>query len=186
MRDSTTHSITNGATDQTNELHELLLQGEMTVSVAESCTGGLLGAHLTSQPGSSAYFLGAVVAYDNSVKSEVLEVPSRLLEEHGAVSAQVALALANGARKVLGSDLAIAVTGIAGPDGGTDEKPVGTTYLGFAAPDTAITRPFHFTGSRAEIREQAVEAALEILRSYLEMKISLAHSRERWRREARA
>jgi nicotinamide-nucleotide amidase len=186
MRNSTTHMPANGATSQNDELHRLLLQCGMTVSVAESCTGGLLGAHLTSQPGSSAYFLGAVVAYSNSVKREVLEVPPQLIEEHGAVSAQVALAMANGARKVIGSDLTISVTGIAGPDGGTDEKPVGTTYLGFAAPDTAITRPFHCTGSRAEIREQAVEAALEILRSYLEMKVSLGMSPEPARREGRA
>jgi nicotinamide-nucleotide amidase len=158
----------------------------MTVSVAESCTGGLLGAQLTSQPGSSTYFLGAVVAYSNSVKREVLGVPTQLIAEHGAVSPQVARALAIGAQRVIGSDLAISVTGIAGPDGGTEEKPVGTTYLGFAAPDTSIVRPFHFTGSRAEVREQAVEAALEILRSYLEMKISLDMSPELAGREGRA
>jgi PncC family amidohydrolase len=176
----------NGATSRSDELHGLLLQCGMTISVAESCTGGLLGAHLTLQPGSSAYFLGGVVAYSNSVKREVLEVLPQLIEEHGAVSAEVALALANGAHKVIGSDLAISITGIAGPDGGTDEKPVGTTYLGFAAPDTSIARSFHFKGSRVEIREQAVEAALELLRSYLEMKMSRDISPEPARTEGRA
>jgi PncC family amidohydrolase len=105
-----------------------------TLATAESCTGGLIGAAITDLPGASAYFLGGIIAYDNRIKNQLLGVPETILAAHGAVSAQTVEAMAAGARRQLSADCAIAVSGVAGPDGGTPEKPVGLVYIGWALP----------------------------------------------------
>src|SRR5438874_2315271 len=116
----------------------------MTVAVAESCTGGLLGSLLTDVPGSSTYFLGGVIAYHDALKTGLLGVSPALIREHGAVSAECALAMVRGVRNVTGSDIALSVTGIAGPSGGTPAKPVGTVYIGIAAPGVEKVQHFHW------------------------------------------
>jgi nicotinamide-nucleotide amidase len=135
-----------------------------TLATAESCTGGLVAARLTSVPGSSAVVRGGVVAYANEVKERELGVSSSLLETHGAVSAEVAEAMAHGARERLGVDVAVSVTGIAGPDGGTPEKPVGLVYLHAETPEGAGGREFSFPGDRASIRARSVVGALHLVR----------------------
>jgi nicotinamide-nucleotide amidase len=135
-----------------------------TLATAESCTGGLVAARLTSVPGSSAVVMGGVVAYANDVKERELGVPAALLEEHGAVSAEVAAAMAHGAREQLGVDVAVSVTGIAGPDGGTPEKPIGLVYLHVETPDESRGREFSFPGDRASIRARSVVGALHLVR----------------------
>jgi nicotinamide-nucleotide amidase len=135
----------------------------LTVATAESSTGGLIGAAITSVPGSSGYYLGGVVSYADAVKADLLGVPAATLAAHGAVSAQVALAMAAGARQRLGASLAVAITGIAGPSGGSDAKPVGLTYVGLAGADGVEVRRFAWTGDRAANRLSTAEAALEWL-----------------------
>jgi nicotinamide-nucleotide amidase len=135
----------------------------ITVAVAESCTGGLVSATITEVPGSSGYFLGGVVSYANSAKEALLDVPAHVLAAHGAVSAQVAMAMATGARARFGADLAVSITGVAGPDGGSDEKPVGLTFVGLAAAIGADVRRLQLAGDRAGNREAAARAALEWL-----------------------
>lgn len=144
-------------------LQGLCLGRGLTVAVAESCTGGLVAATITEVAGSSGYFLGGVVAYANSAKTALLDVPEAALEAHGAVSAQVAKALAEGAKARFASTLALSVTGVAGPDGGSSEKPVGLTYVGLAGPGGVDVRRFHFAGDRAGNRDAAALAALEWL-----------------------
>ncbi|HET8895611.1 MAG TPA: CinA family nicotinamide mononucleotide deamidase-related protein [Gaiellaceae bacterium] len=139
-----------------------------TLSTAESCTGGMVAARLTSIPGASASFVGAVVAYSDDVKRNELGVPAEILREHGAVSAETAEAMARGARERLGADVAVAVTGIAGPDGGTDEKPVGLVYLHAEGPEGGRGREFSFPGDRATIRARATVGALHLVRRLLE------------------
>jgi nicotinamide-nucleotide amidase len=138
-----------------------------SIAVAESCTGGLLGARITAIPGASDVFLGGVLAYDNSVKTEMLGVDPRVLAGHGAVSEPVALAMAHGVRERLASDIGISITGVAGPGGGTPEKPVGTVWI---AIDGTATRAvgLRLIGDRAEIRQRAAQAALDILRRQLQ------------------
>jgi PncC family amidohydrolase len=131
-----------------------------TLATAESCTGGLIGAAITDLPGASAYFLGGIIAYDNRIKNQLLGVPETILAAHGAVSAQTVEAMAAGARRQLSADCAIAVSGVAGPDGGTPEKPVGLVYIGWALPGTLFSRRFLFTGDRAAIRQATVETAV--------------------------
>ena len=135
------------------------------MAVAESCTGGLISAAITELPGSSGYFLGGVVSYANSAKESFLDVPRALLDEHGAVSREVAVAMAAGARTRFGADLAVAVTGVAGPDGGTLDKPVGMVYIGIATANETSVRHKHLQAERAvrdraRIREGAAFAAL--------------------------
>ena len=138
-----------------------------TLATAESCTGGLLAARLTSVPGYSDVTLGGVVAYGNEVKESGLGVPVTLIEEHGAVSAEVAAALAHGARERLGADVAVSVTGVAGPGGGTEEKPVGLVYFHVETPDAARGSSFNFPGDRDSIRRRSVVAALHLARRLL-------------------
>lgn len=142
----------------------LLTDRKQTVSVAESCTGGLIGMRLTDVPGSSGYFIEGVISYSNYAKTRTLNVPKELLEKRGAVSAETAEAMAIGMRERAGTDYAISVTGIAGPDGGTTEKPVGTVFIGFA--DSSGTKSIHFTlpGDRYLIRWRSSQAALDYLR----------------------
>ena len=138
-----------------------------TVSTAESCTGGLLGGRLTELPGSSDYVVGGLVVYSNAAKQALLGVPAALLETHGAVSAPVAESMAEGARKALGADFALSVTGIAGPDGGTPDKPVGLVFIGCAAAGETVVRRHEFPGDRATVRAWSVVAALHLLRQSL-------------------
>jgi nicotinamide-nucleotide amidase len=153
------------------ELHEvvgaLLADRELTVAVAESCTGGLLSARLTSIPGSSAYFRRGYVVYANEAKVEDLGVDPALVAAQGAVSAEVAAAMAAGARRRAGADIGVGITGIAGPGGGTPEKPVGLVFLAIDAPSAARVRRLHLPGDRDRVRLQATQHALESLRREL-------------------
>lgn len=146
---------------------KLLREKGLTLAVAESCTGGLLGMRLTEVPGSSDYFRGGVIAYSNAVKEAVLGVPRAILEEKGAVSPECARAMAEGARRLLGADLALAITGIAGPTGGTPEKPVGLVYIALAHPGGVEVERHEFRGSRQGVRWSASEAALALLWRFL-------------------
>jgi nicotinamide-nucleotide amidase len=138
------------------------------LATAESCTGGLVAAALTAIPGSSDVIVGGIVAYSNEVKIAQLGVHAELIEEHGAVSAEVAEAMARGARERLGVDVAVSVTGIAGPGGGTEEKPVGLVYLYAETPDGGRGSSFSFPGDRDSIRRRSVVAALHLVRRLLE------------------
>ncbi|HPB11890.1 MAG TPA: nicotinamide-nucleotide amidohydrolase family protein [Kiritimatiellia bacterium] len=135
----------------------------VTLATAESCTGGLVAARITAVPGSSAAFLGGVVSYANAAKMALLDVPQSVLDQAGAVSEACAAAMADGARQRLNADLAVAVTGIAGPTGGTPEKPIGLVCFGLAAADGVRTEHRIFTGDREAVRLQATEHALALL-----------------------
>jgi nicotinamide-nucleotide amidase len=139
----------------------------LRLATAESCTGGMVATRLTDISGSSASFVGGVVAYSNDVKRAELDVPEELLTKHGAVSAEVAGSMAEGARRRLGADVAVAVTGVAGPGGGTTEKPVGRVYLHAAGPDGSLSRMLDLPGERAQIRVRAAVTALHLLRALL-------------------
>ncbi len=154
-------------TELEKQIGELLSQRGWTLAVAESCTGGLLGHRITNVSGSSCYFRGGVISYSNEVKESMLGVPEETLIEHGAVSKETALAMAQGARRVLGTDLALSVTGIAGPTGGTTEKPVGLVHVGLAAEGADLWEKHIWQGDRAENKEQSAEAALKLLLRYL-------------------
>ena len=139
-----------------------------TVAVAESCTGGLVAARLTDVAGSSAYVRGGVVVYSDAAKTELVGVPAELIAEHGAVSCEVARALADGAIARFGADVGIGITGVAGPGGGTDDKPVGTVWFSVALRDgTRIDRKAHLPGGRADVRDLATTVALHLLRRVL-------------------
>lgn len=145
------------------QLQGICLGRGLSVALAESCTGGLVATTITDVPGSSGYFLGGVVSYSNEAKAALLDVPQAMLDAHGAVSAQVARVMAAGARARFGASLAASITGVAGPDGGSDQKPIGLTYVGLAAPAGVDVRRFQFGGDRAGNREMAARAALEWL-----------------------
>ena len=144
-------------------LQGICLGRGLTVALAESCTGGLVASAITEVAGSSGYFLGGVVSYSNEAKTALLGVPQPALDAHGAVSAQVAKAMAAGAQARFGAALAASVTGVAGPDGGSPEKPVGLTYVGLVDGATAEVRRFSFAGDRGVNREAAARATLEWL-----------------------
>ena len=133
------------------------------LATAESLTGGGIGQAITSVSGASAVFAGGIISYTNQVKHQVLGVPMELLNTYGAVSAPVAKAMAQGAKRVIGADVAVAVTGLAGPDGDEFGNPVGTVFIGYADEQTAFARECHFTGDRAQVREQTIEAALALI-----------------------
>jgi nicotinamide-nucleotide amidase len=139
-----------------------------SLATAESCTGGLIAAGLTAIPGSTDVVTGGIVAYANEVKTSELDVPAALIERHGAVSAEVAEAMARGARERLDVDVAVSVTGIAGPGGGTEEKPVGLVYFHAETPEASKGGSFSFPGDRDSIRRRAVVASLHLLRRLLE------------------
>jgi nicotinamide-nucleotide amidase len=141
-----------------------LLAAGQTVAVAESCTGGGLGERLTDRPGSSAYLLGGVISYDDEVKRSVLGVDPEVIRRHGAVSRECAREMAEGVRRLVGSDWALSVTGIAGPGGGTPDKPVGLVYVGRAGPDGVVVEEHRLRGGRRRIRERTVAMALHLLR----------------------
>ena len=149
-------------------LQGLCLGRHLTVAVAESCTGGLVAATITEIAGSSGYFRGGVVSYADQAKTTFLGVPEATLAAHGAVSAQVARAMALGVREQLGVSVAASVTGVAGPDGGSNEKPVGLTYIGLADAGMADVRRFVWTGDRAANRHDSVRAVLRWLIEHAE------------------
>jgi len=142
-------------------------QTGQTLSVAESCTGGGLGAELTAVPGASSVMLGGVISYSNAIKRDLLSVPEELLEQHGAVSAPVAEAMALGVRRLTGSDWALSITGIAGPDGGTPEKPVGLVFVGVAGPDGCSTEMLRLGPTRGREWIRTVSAGEVLNRSSL-------------------
>lgn len=142
----------------------MLKERGLMLATAESCTGGMIGELITEIPGSSAYYLGGTVSYANSVKTELLGVPANLIEQHGAVSREVAEAMAAGVRERLGADIAVSVTGIAGPDGGTPEKPVGTVWIGISSERGTRAEQFTLGKERAYIRQRASQQAIDIVR----------------------
>lgn len=144
-------------------LGNLLRERELTVAFAESCTGGNLAHRITQVPGSSAYFLGSVVSYSNDVKANVLGVSRGDLSQHGAVSSQVVTQMADGVCRLMRTDCAIATSGIAGPDGGTRFKPVGTVWMAARLQDKIVTECMHFTGDRNAVIEQATNHAIMML-----------------------
>ena len=148
---------------------KLLLQQGLTLACAESCSGGLLGSRITNTPGSSAYFLGGIVAYDNSLKEKILRVEGQVLRTYGAVSKETAIQMARGAIAATGADVAISITGIAGPGGGTEEKPVGTAFFGLAIKGETEEKVWHrlLIGNREEIKYRATQKALYCLWSEL-------------------
>lgn len=146
----------------------LLVQQKRTLATAESCTGGLIADRITNVPGSSTYFLGAVVAYSYEAKAALLDVSWDTLNSKGAVSKETVIEMARGARKALHVDIAVSVSGIAGPGGGTPEKPVGSTWIGLAASNGEWARHFIWNGDRVENKYQSSEAALQFVLDYLE------------------
>lgn len=141
------------------------LQGR-TLATAESCTGGGIGAALTAVPGASNVYKGGIISYCNEIKTKLLDVPEQMLENCGAVSAPVAEAMAKGARAALDADIAVSVTGLAGPSGDEFGNPVGTVFIGYADKNTCLSRQFQFIGNRDEIRVQSVDAALKWILEY--------------------
>jgi PncC family amidohydrolase len=150
------------------QVGSLLHEHGLKLVLAESCTGGLLGSRITDVPGSSEYFLGSVVAYAYETKVALLGVSWDTLNSKGAVSRETVLEMARGARDSMKADISVAVSGIAGPGGGTPEKPVGTTWIGLVATDGEWGQVFHFPGDREENKVLAVDAALKLLLDYLQ------------------
>jgi len=146
---------------------EMLTENGLTVATAESCTGGLIGDTLTSIPGSSAYYEGGVISYSNALKQRFLNVTAETLERHGAVSEQTAREMAAGIRDAAEVDIGIATTGIAGPGGGTPEKPVGLVYIGLASSGGVTVKKHVFDGSRRENKTATCRAALHMLREHV-------------------
>ena len=146
---------------------ELLTEKQFTIALAESCTGGAVAARLTDIPGSSAYLKGSVVCYSNDVKTGLVGVPAATIREKGAVSPETARAMAEGIRQGLDATIGVGITGIAGPDGGTAEKPVGLVYIAVAGPKGTIVEEQRFAGQRSGIRTRSVNAALNLVRRYL-------------------
>lgn len=139
----------------------------LTIGTTESATGGRIADRLTNVPGSSDYFKGSVVAYSNEIKSNVLGVERETIENYGAVSEQTAIEMAEGGRRLLGVDICISDTGIAGPSGATPGKPVGLFYIGLAAKESSLSQKHIFSGNREENKRDAAEAGLNMLRRYL-------------------
>lgn len=147
---------------------ETLNSRGLTITTAESCTGGLVGHRITNVPGSSGYYLGGVTSYAYHAKVRLLDVKWQTLESHGAVSLETVSEMAAGVRASLDADIGIAVSGIAGPGGGSPGKPVGLVLLGLSAPDGDWTRDHNFKGDRISVKDQAAEAALQFVLDYLE------------------
>ncbi len=150
------------------EVGKLLHERKLKLAFAESCTGGLVGNRITDVPGSSEYFWGSIVAYAYEAKVALLGVSWDTLNSRGAVSRETVLEMARGARRVLSTDIGVSVSGIAGPGGGTDEKPVGTTWIGLVAGDGEWAQLFRFSGDRADNKTAAADAALQMLLDYLD------------------
>jgi PncC family amidohydrolase len=150
------------------DIAEKLGSKKLTLCTAESCTGGLTGALCTSVPGSSAWFMGGIIAYANSIKEHLLKVPAEVLRQYGAVSRETAGAMLTGALQACAADCAIAITGVAGPDGGNAEKPVGFVITGIAVPGRQLITETTFHGDRAAIRLSAATQALQMLNNALD------------------
>lgn len=150
-------------TQQAEKIVRLYTERKLVLATAESCTGGLIAACITAIPGSSAVFDRGFVTYSNKAKTEEIAVPETLISDKGAVSEEIAGAMAKGAREATGTDVAVAVTGIAGPDGGSEEKPVGLVYIGLATRTSYDVRRYLFEGDRTSVREQAALKALSWL-----------------------
>jgi len=148
-------------------VNRLMRDRALTLATAESCTGGMIADRITNVPGASEFFLRGFITYSNLSKQELLGVPIDTLEQHGAVSRETAEAMARGAREAARTDIAISATGIAGPDGGTDEKPVGTVWIGYADAEETIALKFNYADNRLRFKERASQAALELLRRKL-------------------
>jgi PncC family amidohydrolase len=157
--------------DLVTRIGNLLLASGKTLGSAESCTGGLVGAMLTSVPGSSGWYRGGVTAYSDEVKERILNVPADLLAFEGAVSRGTAAAMADGVRRLLGSDISISITGIAGPGGGSREKPVGTVWMAVSSSQSLKTEMQRFAGNRNVVRKKAADYLLTMLYSILEEKV---------------
>ena len=149
------------------QIGKILRDRGLKLALAESCTGGLVGDRITDYPGSSEYFRGSVVAYANEAKAALLNVSWKTLDAHGAVSRETVLEMARGARRNLNTDLAVSVSGIAGPGGGKEEKPVGTTWIGLVTADGEWTRKYLFSGDRLQNKTSAADAALQLLLDFL-------------------
>lgn len=149
------------------QLGRLLSKSGFTISVAESFTGGMIGHVITNAPGSSRYFQGGVIAYANEVKMELLGVSKQTLIDHGAVSKETVLEMARGVRAALNTDIGISSSGIAGPDGGSAEKPVGLAWIGLSASQTEYAEQFLFSGDRLQIKEQGVQTAIQRVIDFL-------------------
>lgn len=145
----------------------LLNEKKLTLAVAESCTGGLLGKTITDISGSSAYFKGGVISYANEIKIDLLNVPPVAIEAHGAVSSETAKFMAEGVRERCGADIGVGITGVAGPAGGTPDKPVGLVYIGLASANDTITKEYRFKSNRAATRLRSTYAALDMIRKHL-------------------
>jgi nicotinamide-nucleotide amidase len=150
-----------------NHTCELLIGKKLTISTAESCTGGLLSNLLTQNSGSSTYFTLGVITYSNKSKENLLKIPAIVIKNYGAVSKEVALLMANNVRRLAKSDFGIGITGIAGPSGGTPQKPVGTVFIGISNKTITICKKFSFKGSRSSIRNQAALKSLQLLKLFL-------------------
>jgi PncC family amidohydrolase len=151
------------------QIGALLRKHGKTISFAESCTGGLISHRITNVPDSSNYYDCSVIAYSNKLKIDILHVSPETLTKFGAVSRQTAIEMAQGIKQVSGSDLALAVTGIAGPAGGTPEKPVGLVYICLASDESVVCEEFRFNGKREEIKFQASEVALEMIKKHVQV-----------------
>jgi len=149
---------------------DLLREKNFTIACAESCTGGLLTSKLTDVAGSSDYVQGSLVSYSNKIKNQLLRVEEETLKNFGAVSEQTAKEMSANVRKIFETDIGVGVTGIAGPGGGSPEKPVGTVYISVAGANNLVVQKFNFTGSRMEIKNQSANAALKMLEDFLQNK----------------
>jgi nicotinamide-nucleotide amidase len=150
--------------DILKQVHNLLIKNQKTVAVAESCTGGLVSSLLTQIPGSSQYFILGLVAYNNKTKENLLKIPARLMAKKGAVSKEVAKLMARSVRLIAQANLGIGITGIAGPSGGSREKPVGTVFIAIDSKNKKICKKLLFKGSRLVIRNNAALKSLELLK----------------------
>ncbi len=149
------------------EIGLVLAERGLSIAVAESCTGGLVANRITDVAGASVYFEAGLVTYSNRAKERFLSIPHSLIEKHGAVSAEVAEKMAEGARQKNGVDIGLGITGIAGPGGATAAKPVGTVFIGLASPTHTMVRAFRFSGDRGEVKMQTSEEALKLVHDFL-------------------
>lgn len=155
-----------------SEIAKILTEKNLTIACAESCTGGLLTSRLTDVAGSSAYVKGAVVAYANEIKMSMLNVSETALKDFGAVSEPVALEMAAHVREIFNTSIGVSITGIAGPGGATDTKPVGLVFVAVSGSNGDMAKKFNFSGERTEIKQKAVEAALVLIQVYLTLEKS--------------
>ncbi|MFH1578096.1 MAG: CinA family protein [Candidatus Omnitrophota bacterium] len=148
-------------------ISKLLIRKNKTIAAAESCTGGLLANLFTNIPGASQYFLLGIVAYNNRMKTSLLKIPSALIKRHGAVSYQVARLMARNVKKIAAADYGIGITGIAGPLGGTPQKPTGTVFISVASKDKIIAKKFRFPGNRLTVKRKTSQKALSLLKEII-------------------